>query len=267
MYKLEKILTAAIFSSLLVATLALADSPMAQDQERGFHKGRGGFKGNERSERPGRVGHGDLKHGGNGCPDGTMRVTFSPDNLSFTILFDQFVADSAADGGRKGAMSCDAILPISLPENQQMEITRVDYRGFVNMPKGGKGDLRSSFNFVDVREHGKDKDRINIRFKFEGPVSENYELSTGDMNNGRGMKDTEVSPCGGDTQLRIHNDAQVRGGKDQPAQLTIDSIDGSSNAVYFVNWKSCQNKPNGRDDRKDDKQRDKHGRENERDHR
>lgn len=219
----------------------------SHDVDRGFYQGRngGGPRGNEQSDRPGgRFAYGQLSYGGNGCPAGTMQAVFAPDNLSFTILFDKFVADTTtAKNGRVDVMSCDAVLPITIPPGQQMEITRVDYRGFANIPAGGRGLLQSSFNFVGTRQFQQfddPRDRINFRFNFSGPVADNYELSSGSMNKGRGMSQTEVSPCGGQASLVIRNTVQVVSSGGQQAQLTVDSIDGQSNAVYYVNWRACK---------------------------
>jgi hypothetical protein len=204
-----------------------------QDDNHDFHRGQGGDRGNERSERPGRVDRGQLNYGGNGCPNGTMQVAFAPDNLSFTILFDNFVADTQARD--QGAMSCEANLPITIPAGQQMEITRVDYRGFVNVPQGARAFLQSTFNFA-----GGEHDRVNLRYAFNGPLQEEYEVSSGAMNEGHDVPKTEVSPCGGQAQLHFLNAVRVQAPKGQEAQLTVDSIDGHGNAVYYVNWKSCR---------------------------
>jgi len=238
-----------IFMLLSLSALTFIHSAIAfADREHGFRKGRGGFRGNERSERPGRFLPGQLRYGGNGCPEGSMRVIFAPDSLSFTVLFDQFVADTNnRENGRRDRMNCEASLPILIPEGQQMEITRVDYRGFVSVPAGGRATLHSIFNFVE--RGGRGRGRINVRYNFSGPVTENYEISTGEMSNGRGGRDTEISPCGGEAQLKMRNDVQVFSPKGQQASLTIDSVDGSANAVYYVNWRSCQARPEFRDRR------------------
>jgi hypothetical protein len=141
-------------------------------------------------------------------------------------------------------MNCEAILPIEIPEGQQMEITRVDYRGFVSVPEGGRASLHSVFNFMEDEARGrgrwKDRSRINVRYNFKGPVTENYEISTGDLTEGRGRQQAEVSPCGGTAQLKLRNDVVVASPRGEQASLTIDSIDGSANAVYFVNWSACR---------------------------
>lgn len=236
---------ATISLGLLLALSATAEA-FQRDRDGSFNRGRGGpNRGNERSERPNRVPVGRPSWGGNGCPAGTMQVQFAPDNLSFTILFDQFVAETdGSRGSRRDLMTCDALIPIEIPTNMQMEITRVDYRGFVNLPAGAQARLHALYNF---RGRGGDGDRVNLRFNFQGPITENYTLSTDLIN--RGGSGTEISPCGGSTTLRVFNQMQVISRRPgEAAQATIDSIDGQANAIYYVNWKACQQRqePPGR---------------------
>lgn len=226
-----------LLALFLSATLAHANF---LDRERPFRKGRGGAKGNERSERVSRIGVGNASFAGNGCPAGTMSVIFAPDNLSFSILFDQFVAEVGnTSRQKKDVMACNAVIPMEIPEGMQMEITRVDYRGFVAIPQGGRAVLHSIFNFTE-RGSGADRDKINLRYRFDGPLTENYEISTAAVEGGRNAQ-TEASPCGGRTNLRIRNNLQVRAGaRGENAQVTLDSIDGSGHAIYYVSWKRCQ---------------------------
>jgi hypothetical protein len=224
---------------------SLPTESFARDREKGFNKGKGGHqRGNERSERPGRIQVGNPAAGGNGCPAGTMQVVWAPDNLSFSILFDQFIAQAQGTRGQKrDVMACDALIPITLPDNMQMEITRVDYRGFIMLPdQRSKAKLHALFNF---RGRGGDGDRLNLRFTFDGPVADNYSISTDLLNNGNGPN-PEVSPCGGQTQLRVYNQLVIQSPtRDSQAQATIDSIDGQANAVYYVNWRACKARNNG----------------------
>lgn len=231
---------------ILLLTLSFV-IPAAADRNRDFRKGRPRGWGNERSERVRQVATGQPSYGGNGCPQGSMNVLFSADYLSFTILFDQFVAELTADTKqRRDVMSCDAIIPLEIPEGMQMEITRVDFRGFLGLPQGTRANLHSVFNFVQRdrnRRFGGDGDRMNLRYQFEGPVMDNYEISSDVLSDGRSAN-TGVSPCGGPVRLRILNQMKlVSAARGQSATATIDSIDGSSNAIYYVNWKACTPSP------------------------
>lgn len=220
---------------VLVSLLSLSVSALAADRERGFKRGRFHQRGNERSERVNNLAVGNAIHSGNACPQGTMRAVFAPDNLSFTLIFDQFIADVAENKrGRRDVMTCDTLIPVQIPTGMQMEITRVDYRGFVSLPDRARARLHSVFNF---RGRGGDRDRINLRYEFQGPVMDNYEISSDVMNGGA---QTETSPCGGNSQLRIMTQLNVVSPGKQPASATVDSIDGAAHAVYYVNWRRCQ---------------------------
>lgn len=224
--------------------LFLSLNVQARDRNFDFRRGHPGMRGNERSERVNRVNFGQLNFGGNGCPANTMRVAFAPDNLSFSILFDQFVAQIGEGRHGMDAMTCNAIIAIELPENMQMEITRVDFRGFVSLPQGSVANLTSIFNFAGP---GGDRDRMNLRFNFAGPVQDNYEISTDAMNAGGEAQQSEISPCGGTVNLRVTNQLRLmaRSNNGVAAQVTIDSIDGSSHAIYYVNWRACQRENGG----------------------
>lgn len=232
-------------------------------------------RGNERSERPSRVENNAPIYRGNGCPEGSARIAFAPDNLSFTLIFDKFVADvmnappppppggfggnngngrgGRGDGrGNRGGgapgrdrMTCNIVVPLQIPPNMQMSISRIDYRGFAELPAGAKGMLDSLFTFYQRDRRGDDSnegEQTRLHYIFEGPRSDNYELSSGVLNPNGTLPANQVSPCGGRVRLRIQNDLRlmVRPGETAPAQITIDSVDASTNAVYQVNWTKCQ---------------------------
>lgn len=201
------------------------------------HQGRQLRRGNENSQRPGRMGVGRPMGAGNGCPQDTMRVVFAPDNLSFTIIFDKFVAEVNSQQIRRDNMNCDLIVPIDLPENQRMEITRVDIRGFVNLPENARASLNSTFNFMGDRGGG---GNMSLNYSFTGPLVDNYELSSEALNDENNNPTGEVSPCGGKVNLAIRNRVLLTTRRPgDAAMVTVDSIDGAGHAIYYVNWRSC----------------------------
>jgi hypothetical protein len=204
------------------------------DRDQPVHPGAGRVRGNENSARVTALATGQPVYGGNACPQGTMRVVFAPDFLSFSMLFDQFVA-TINDGtnSHRDVMNCDAMIPMHIPAGMQMEITRVDLRGFLGLPVQAHGQLHSVFNF---RGPGGDRDKINLHFQFQGPVTDNYLLSTDAMNTAV----SEASPCGGDTVLRVMSELRLTAPpKAGMASVTLDSVDSSGQTVYYVNWKTC----------------------------
>jgi hypothetical protein len=227
------------YSLSVIATFVwlFAVSPahaQSRDRERSLRPGRPSQRGNENSQPVSQVTVGNASYGGNGCPQGSMRAVFAPDNLSFSLLFDQFVAEVIDPAtAKRDVMSCDALIPLQIPSGVQMKITRVDLRGFAALPVRAKAVLHSMFNF---RGKSGDGTRMNLRYNFEGPVMDNYLLSSDAMAPG----ETEVSPCGGSFNLRILNQLRVQTPrKGEKASITLDSVDGSTEAVYFVSWQQC----------------------------
>lgn len=223
-------------SFIILVVSILSNFGEAREFERPLRRGQGSHRrGNENSQTITQVQIGTASYAGTGCPAGSMRVIFAPDFLSFTILFDQFIAE-VKEGvrGKRDNMSCDSLIPIRVPEGMQMEITRVDFRGFALLPDRSRALLHSIFNF---RGQGGDGDRLNLRYQFQGPLTEDFTLSS-DANAGG---NSEISPCGGRFQLRILNQLQVISqARGSAASLALDTIDGSSQAIYYVNWRSCQ---------------------------
>jgi hypothetical protein len=230
-------LSSVVEGLFLLIILIVCLETSARDRHHGVHRGVGGGHGNQRSERPGRVGLGREFYAGNGCPEGSMRVVFAPDLLAFTIIFDQFVAQIDDGRIRRDAMTCNAVIPVTLPDGMQMEITRVDFRGFVALPDRAQAALSSTFNF---RGRGGDRDRIVMHYDFQGPLMEDYEISSDTVESDGRAADSEVSPCGGSVDLKVNTRLQLKSStRGEQASITVDSIDGSSHAVYYVNWRRC----------------------------
>ena len=54
--------------------------------------------------------------GGNGCPQGTVSATLSPDNSQLSILFDQFLAEAGPGVGKTiDRKSCNIAIPVTVP--------------------------------------------------------------------------------------------------------------------------------------------------------
>lgn len=226
--------------TLLALVLTLSFSAFAADRQRPMKRGCGKKTGNEHSERPRDVRVGRTQHSGSGCPAGTMSVAFAPDNLSFSILYDQFIAEvDSSQGLNRANIICDTYVPVSIPDGMQMEITRVDFRGFMGLPARSQAILNSILNFRGPKQ---DMDRIQFRYDFKGPLLEDYEISS-DAPEGdpAAPTQTEVSPCGGEVKLRIYTQMTVRSKNGQEgATATLDSVDGTGQATYFVNWRKCK---------------------------
>jgi hypothetical protein len=230
--------------SLLATQLTFSlDASAGLGGERDMKRVRPRERGNERSERVTSLQVGAPVYAGNGCTQGTMAAVFAPDNLSFSILFDGFIAELSKDvNKKKDVMNCGVVIPMQIPEGMQLSITRVDYRGFMNLPEGVRGVFRSSYSF-NKRERNVEKGdgaNVNLNYQFVGPKTEDYFISSDVLGDGTSGI-AETSPCGGNVRLRINSAVKIAGPKGAEGQITLDSMDGSGseNAVYYVNWQKC----------------------------
>jgi hypothetical protein len=221
---------------LFMIALLFSSAALANDHDQPMHPGQGHGHGNEHSGHPGTLPTGQLSYGGTGCPAGTMRVAFSPDFLSFSVLFDQFVVSSDGAKGKPNVGDCDAVIPITIPAGMRMQITSVDLRGFAAVPQQGHGQLRSIFNFEGAHGAG---DRIVLHFDFQGPEADDYLVTSDNMRTNGDIPATESSSCGGQANLRMSTELRIQSHANNPASLTLDSVDGSTHATYYVNWVPC----------------------------
>ena len=230
-----------------LSTTALADFD--------FHRGRPENHGNERSERNFRNDFDprQISYNGNGCPAGTASISLSPDNLTFSILFDKFLAEVTSSSLRPmDRKTCQVAIPITVPENMRVGITSVDYRGFSDVPVNGRGTLLADFNFRGLGRVGpQGMDRGNgevrsgrIRYDFLGPKREDYTLSSGVMSQ------RQYSSCGEKFVLLLNTEVSLlTPAVNQAGSITLDSMDGNSHLEYHLIWERCNPDNNGQGDR------------------
>ena len=205
-----------------------------------------GSQGNERSERVSNIQVSDPVYAGNACPNGSLHISWAPDFLSFSVIYDRFVAQIAnahldANGNRIfDRVICNAAVQIQIPDGMQMSITRVDYRGFTDLPQGATALLNAQVAFTQGFRPIPNAQTLDLRYYFQGPKSEDYFLSSGIVPGLPVAQTAYSSSCGGPNRLNINNNLRVMtNGPGVLAQATLDSVDGTGNAVFFVNWQRC----------------------------
>jgi hypothetical protein len=74
-------------------------------------------------------------YAGNGCPKNTVSITWAPNGLSFSIIYDQFIAELTAQDKRALEIKrCQLIVPMVLPKGMSVTVDNADFRGFVFQP-------------------------------------------------------------------------------------------------------------------------------------
>lgn len=172
-------------------------------------------------------------YGGNGCPKNTMSITWAPDNLSFSVIFDQFIASvGPTDKKTIDVKSCNIIVPMSLPKDMSLVVEKVDYRGFILLPAKGLAEFFSSYSFLPSFFEPSNRKPATIRQRFTGELADDYVLTK--------EKEVQSSPCGGLVFLNLSNRLSLKAPKGQDGQMTVDSYDGSGRTEFKMSVKKCR---------------------------
>ena len=172
---------------------------------------------------------GDPVIRGNGCPAGTAQAVMTEDGSTISIFFDQYVAQTgAARGEERDYKSCNIAVPVHVPQGLSVALLDLDYRGYFNIPVGGKGTLSREYFFAGQRG-----DRINPTvFTGDGEISVSDRL----------LAESLIwSRCGADVIVRANTSllAERPMNGTQQALVVIDTVDVSSSLQLHLSWKTC----------------------------
>lgn len=171
-------------------------------------------------------------YGGNGCPQGSVSATLSPDFKALSILFDQYLAEAA---GRKRVdrKSCNLAIPVHVPQGYSISIFQVDTRGFNSLPVGGRSQLVNEYFFAEGRSGS--GNRVRLGRTFTARDNGDY-LQTDRV----GVAATIWTPCGADVNLRINTSmTAMTNARGEQALSTVDSMDVASGMIYHIQWRRC----------------------------
>ncbi len=170
---------------------------------------------------------GQAGYGGNGCPAGSASVTLSPDAKALTLIFDQYMAE-AGRGRTIDRKSCNIAIPVHVPQGMSVSILKVDYRGYVNAPRGASAKFRTEYFFAGARGPTFEKD-------FIGPFDQDYTL-----NSTLGLNAVVWSACGEDVNLRVNTSMTAKTNRMMEDVLaSVDSADFRAGLVYHLQWRRC----------------------------
>ncbi len=173
---------------------------------------------------------------GSGCPKNSVAITFAPDNLSFSVIYDKMVANLAAgDKRRQEIKACEIWIPVTLPSHSELSIDNIDYRGFVALPTAGHAAIHAGYGFWPSVNQSCQAGGHFTR-KFAAPFMDEYLISTGVFD----AANKPTSACGGTVYLRLADSLHLRAKKGNDAQITLDSADGALSAQYSLSLKTCK---------------------------
>ena len=172
----------------------------------------------------------DLIYGGNGCPQGTARAILSPDAQEISVFFDAYTADSSERASGLSRKSCNLGVGLSVPPGLSAALFSFDFRGFVDVPAGGKSSLRANYFFAG------------------DPVGQTFSRSWGNDNSSVSTDFFErddflnitYSDCGDDVIARVNSSIVAQSNpQGQSTFLQVDTLDGAAEYLYHLQWKGC----------------------------
>lgn len=178
---------------------------------------------------------------GNGCEPGTASATLSPDARALSVIFDRFMAEAGQGSAtRQDRKMCNLEVPLIVPSGYTVSVTRVDYRGFNNLPSGAQSQFTAKFGVRDSRTSRSSSDLVQ---RFQGPLADEFLLS-------HSLDVRTWSSCGGTISLSLSafiNAASNRQG--EFASISLDSEDltvGARNqTIFYLDYQLCNGNGGG----------------------
>lgn len=171
---------------------------------------------------------GEPGYGGSGCPDGTASVTLAPDAKSLSILFDEYYVEAGGSTNKSfDRKSCNIAIPVHVPQGLSVSILTIDYRGYNNIPSGGKTTFNVEYFFAGSKGPTFNKN-------FNGPLDSDYLITNKLQANA-----LVYSACGADVNLRTNSSIRVQTKQNKEALATVDSEDVGASIKFLLQWKQC----------------------------
>jgi len=186
---------------------------------------------NEAGPDPSKVFVRSVTYGGSGCPQGSVSQSFNADRTSFTLIFDKYVA-SVGPGVPilEARKNCQLNINLSIPQGWSYSIATVDYRGFVQLPRGMSAEQKSIYYFQG------EVAQVSAGTRFFGPVSKDYlARDVIPINTIVWSSCQVVRPINANTQVRIDKGANTQ----EQGAITTDSIDGKVRQILGFQWRRC----------------------------
>ncbi|MCC6764344.1 MAG: DUF4360 domain-containing protein [Deltaproteobacteria bacterium] len=169
-----------------------------------------------------------ITSNGNGCADGSIVTSLTPDRSGFTLLMDGLVASKGPGVPlTEAARTCQVNLNLKLPQGWQYSIGTVDHRGRVAIPKKMKATQRATYYFEG------DGELASADTTFVGPLDKQYLIR-----DTLPFSSVSWSSCENVRPLTITTELQLRGGADL-GQISADTLDGKIAFVLGLRWRRC----------------------------
>jgi hypothetical protein len=125
-------------------------------------------------------------------------------------------------------LACTIILAVHVPQGFTFTVSKVDNRGFVNIPSGVTGRVTSGFRMQGVSGDTTHRTEIKGPAKREFLVSNSFDVSN-----------LVWSKCGLETTGIVETSILLSGSRAQKSTISIDSLSKSFSQRYRMTWKRC----------------------------
>jgi hypothetical protein len=191
---------------------------------------------------------------GGGCPAGSASAVIAPDGSAFSLLLNQYQAQSGGPGEKnQDRQQCQVQIDFDVEPGWQFAIVRADYRGFVDISKGALARHKVVYSFdgrrIDPNEGDEDDERGSddgLRYGFattvfRGPRTEDYLIQQ-NVRVARRPKSFCSKADGHRLYLSTFLITKAPGGARHPrtSLITLDSVDGQVQQQQFkLEWYRC----------------------------
>jgi hypothetical protein len=172
--------------------------------------------------------------GGSGCKANSVAHAFNDNRTILTLIFSEFIADLGPGIPlSQNRRFCSVSLKMRVPAGWTFQVNSMDWRGYVDLDRGVRGTLGSTYFWAGKRE-----EKVNVHKVVEGPMHDSY------LQHKEGEKDKSVwLPCS-DVEKALHINTAVRlatkpGNDNAKGSITVDSIDAKFKQVLNLGWKKC----------------------------
>jgi hypothetical protein len=169
---------------------------------------------------------------GSGCPGGSVTVTPSPDNETFTVAYSKYIAQAGAGASSADyRRNCQIAVDVHVPNGFTYAIAKVDYRGYASLQAGVSAVEQAGYYFQGS------SGTVRSRHDFRGAMDDNWQV-TDEV----GLASLVWAPCGATRFLNINTELRVDLNGTSTAvnsQITMDSTDTTVDTVYHIAWRRC----------------------------
>jgi len=173
----------------------------------------------------------NISYAGTGCPAGSVAENVSPDLQAFTLLFDNYVAQTGPGVPfSEGRKNCQLNIDLDFPQGWTYTLFTVDYRGYVALDPGVTALQQSTYYFQGQPASG------HLRTNMVGPTDRNFQIT-----DQLGIAALVWAPCGAQRSLNINTEVRTSNMANPSGQglITTDSIDGGLQQIYGIQWRRC----------------------------